>query len=72
MSTIMSGASSVSSHVTQGLSTVSSVIESGLGAVDPQEMARISVETEKSGASRKHTTFTYVHTLLSYNLKINH
>lgn len=56
MSTIMSGASSVSSHVTQGLSTVSSVIESGLGAVDPQEMARISVESDKSGPKTGQTT----------------
>lgn len=47
MSTIMSGASSVSSHVSQGLSTVSSVIESGLGAVDPQELAKITVEAKK-------------------------
>ena len=49
MNTIMSGASSVSSHVTHGLSTVTSVIESGLGAVDPEEMARISVGSKKAG-----------------------
>lgn len=49
MNTIMSGASSVSNHVSQGLSTVTSVIESGLGAVDPEEMARINVESHKTG-----------------------
>lgn len=47
MNTILSGASSVSSHVTQSLSTMSSVIESGLGAVEPEEMAKLSVEEAK-------------------------
>jgi translation elongation factor EF-1alpha len=54
MNTIMSGASSVSSHVTHGLSTVTSVLESGLGVVDPEEMARINVEAKKAG------TFLYL------------
>ncbi|KAK3914375.1 Protein FAM114A2 [Frankliniella fusca] len=71
MNTILSGASSVSSHVTQGLSTMSSVIESGLGAVEPEEMAKLTVEDNKSVNTEANPAFPSDQASSSFNVMGN-
>lgn len=72
---MMSGASSVTSHVSQSLSTVSSAIESGLGAVDPEEMAKLTVQEDKASVcgldSKEEVPYESDHTSSSFNVMGN-
>ncbi|KAJ1521370.1 hypothetical protein ONE63_003046 [Megalurothrips usitatus] len=68
---MMSGASSVTSHVSQSLSTVSSAIESGLGAVDPEEMAKLTVQAVCGLDSKEEVPYESDHTSSSFNVMGN-